>query len=130
MRGVEGVAMPVFGGGTREIDVDPVGDGAGAASSSSRPSWRAPVEAALRAAVPMSPRAIQQAPFRVLVGANMPAVLVEIGYLTNAGAGAAAGRRRRSRPRRAGAHRCHRAVLRDGTRNGVAGAGGNRRQPR
>jgi N-acetylmuramoyl-L-alanine amidase len=32
----------------------------------------------------MSPRAIQQAPFRVLVGANMPAVLVEMGFLTNA----------------------------------------------
>jgi len=31
----------------------------------------------------MSPRAIQQAPFRVLVGANMPAVLVEMGYITN-----------------------------------------------
>ena len=31
----------------------------------------------------MSPRAIQQAPFRVLVGANMPAVLVEMGFLTN-----------------------------------------------
>ena len=32
----------------------------------------------------MSPRAIQQAPFRVLVGANMPAVLVEMGFITNA----------------------------------------------
>ena len=31
----------------------------------------------------MSPRAMQQAPFRVLVGANMPAVLVEMGFLTN-----------------------------------------------
>jgi N-acetylmuramoyl-L-alanine amidase len=32
----------------------------------------------------MSGRAIQQAPFRVLVGANMPAVLVETGFITNA----------------------------------------------
>ena len=31
----------------------------------------------------MSPRAIQQAPFRVLVGANMPAVLVEMGFISN-----------------------------------------------
>ena len=42
------------------------------------------VEQALRPRVPMSPRAVQQAPFRVLVGANMPAVLVEVGYLSNA----------------------------------------------
>ena len=38
----------------------------------------------MRERVPMSPRAIQQAPFRVLVGANMPAVLVEMGFITNA----------------------------------------------
>ena len=41
------------------------------------------IEASLRERVPMSPRALQQAPFRVLVGANMPAVLVEMGFLTN-----------------------------------------------
>jgi N-acetylmuramoyl-L-alanine amidase len=41
------------------------------------------IERSLRTSVPMSPRAIQQAPFRVLVGANMPAVLVEMGYITN-----------------------------------------------
>jgi N-acetylmuramoyl-L-alanine amidase len=41
------------------------------------------VEAALREHVAMSPRAIQQAPFRVLVGANMPAVLIEMGFITN-----------------------------------------------
>ena len=41
------------------------------------------VEASLRQRVPMSARAIQQAPFRVLVGANMPAVLVEMGFITN-----------------------------------------------
>ena len=31
----------------------------------------------------MSRRPIQQAPFRVLGGANMPAILVEIGFLSN-----------------------------------------------
>ena len=32
----------------------------------------------------MGPRPLQQAPMRVLSGANMPAALVEIAYLTNA----------------------------------------------
>ncbi len=31
----------------------------------------------------MSAHPVQQAPFRVLVGANMPAILVEMGFLTN-----------------------------------------------
>jgi N-acetylmuramoyl-L-alanine amidase len=78
-----GTLMPVFGGGTREIDIVPwdsaqlhyVAQSAVAAQL---------FEATLRQAVPMNLRALQQAPLRVLGGANMPAVLVEVGYLTNA----------------------------------------------
>jgi N-acetylmuramoyl-L-alanine amidase len=33
--------------------------------------------------VPMSPRGVQRAGMRVLTGANMPAALVELAYLTN-----------------------------------------------
>jgi N-acetylmuramoyl-L-alanine amidase len=79
----EGVAMPVFGGGTREIDVI-LWEIAQTRHLARSADLAGAVEARLRAAVPMSPRAIQQAPLRVLVGANMPAVLVEMGYLTNA----------------------------------------------
>jgi N-acetylmuramoyl-L-alanine amidase len=41
------------------------------------------IERQLAERVKMNSRAIQQAPFRVLVGANMPAVLVEMGFITN-----------------------------------------------
>ncbi len=41
------------------------------------------VERELRARVKMRSRAIQQAPFRVLVGANMPAVYIEMGFISN-----------------------------------------------
>ena len=75
-------ALPQLGGGTRAIELilwetaqlRHLEDSAGLAAL---------VEAALRSRVEMSPRPVQQAPFRVLVGANMPAVLVEIGYLSN-----------------------------------------------
>ncbi len=40
------------------------------------------VEQELRHRVPMSRRPVRHAPFRVLVGANMPAVLVELGSLS------------------------------------------------
>ena len=74
--------LPVFGGGTREIDIVPW-DRAQARHIDASATVARLVEGALRGTVPMNPRALQQAPLRVLIGANMPAVLVEIGYLTN-----------------------------------------------
>lgn len=79
----EGVAMPVFGGGTREIDVI-LWEMAQTRHLAQSAELATAIEGQLRASVPMSLRPIQQAPFRVLVGANMPAVLVELGYITNA----------------------------------------------
>jgi len=43
----------------------------------------AEIEEDLRAHVTMSPRPLQQGPLRVLMGADMPAALVEMAYLTN-----------------------------------------------
>jgi N-acetylmuramoyl-L-alanine amidase len=78
----EGEALPVFGGGTRDIEVI-LWEMAQARYIEQSAALAANVESGLRARVPMSPRAIQQAPFRVLVGANMPAVLVEMGFISN-----------------------------------------------
>jgi N-acetylmuramoyl-L-alanine amidase len=75
-------ALPVFGGGTRDIELIPW-EMAQARYIQESAALAQSVEASLRERVPVSPRAIQQAPFRVLVGANMPAVLVEMGFLTN-----------------------------------------------
>jgi N-acetylmuramoyl-L-alanine amidase len=74
--------LPVFGGGTRDIEVVAWRFAQARHIEQSAAMARA-VEAALRARVPMSARALQQAPLRVLVGANMPAVLVEMGFLSN-----------------------------------------------
>jgi N-acetylmuramoyl-L-alanine amidase len=76
-------ALPALGGGTRVIDLIPW-ETAQARYLNQAAVLAGMVEQALRSRVPMSPRALQQAPFRVLVGANMPAVLVEVGYLSNA----------------------------------------------
>jgi len=74
--------LPVFGGGTRDIELI-LWDMAQARYIKESAALAQTVEASLRQRVPMSPRAIQRAPFRVLVGANMPAVLVEMGFITN-----------------------------------------------
>jgi N-acetylmuramoyl-L-alanine amidase len=78
----EGEALPVFGGGTRDIEVI-LWEMAQARYIEQSAALARTIESGLRARVPMSPRAIQQAPFRVLVGANMPAVLVEMGFISN-----------------------------------------------
>lgn len=78
----ESEALPVLGGGTRDIEVI-LWEMAQARHIEASATFARLIEAALRERVPMSPRAIQQAPFRVLVGANMPAVLVEMGFITN-----------------------------------------------
>ena len=76
-------SLPVFGGGSRDIDVVQWRF-AQARHIQDSSSFARTVEASLRARVTMTPRSLQQAPFRVLVGANMPAVLVEMGFMTNA----------------------------------------------
>ncbi|MFN2444069.1 MAG: N-acetylmuramoyl-L-alanine amidase [Vicinamibacterales bacterium] len=75
-------SLPVLGGGTRSIDLI-LWDVAQTRYLEQSSGLAGFVEQALRIKVEMSPRAVQQAPFRVLVGANMPAVLIEMGYLSN-----------------------------------------------
>jgi N-acetylmuramoyl-L-alanine amidase len=74
--------LPVFGGGTRDIELV-LWDMAQARYIRESAALAQTVEASLRQRIPMSARAMQQAPLRVLVGANMPAVLIEMGFITN-----------------------------------------------
>jgi N-acetylmuramoyl-L-alanine amidase len=74
--------LPALGGGTRTIDFT-LWETAQTRHLERSSILAGMVEQALRSRVTMSPRPVQQAPFRVLVGATMPAVLVEMGYLSN-----------------------------------------------
>jgi N-acetylmuramoyl-L-alanine amidase len=78
----EAVRLPVLGGGTRPIDIVRW-DLAQAAHVDDSAILTGFLEAELRRRVPMSARPVQQAAMRVLSGANMPAALVEMAYLTN-----------------------------------------------
>jgi N-acetylmuramoyl-L-alanine amidase len=78
----DAVALPVLGGGRRTIEIVRW-DLAQAAHVDSSATLAMMLEEELRRRVPMSPRAVQQAQMRVLTGANMPAALVEVAYLTN-----------------------------------------------
>ena len=74
--------VPVLGGGSRDIDLI-LWDMAQARHLNESAAFAVLVEEELRRRVEMSPNPVQQAPFRVLVAANMPAVLVEMGFLSN-----------------------------------------------
>jgi N-acetylmuramoyl-L-alanine amidase len=76
------VALPVIGGGTRNIDIVPW-DLAQARHVEASAMLATVLEQELRQRVPMGQRPIQQGPMRLLSAANMPAVLVEMAYLTN-----------------------------------------------
>ena len=74
--------VPVIGGGLREIDL--VEWEMAQVRYLDRSARLADiVHEELSRRVPMSTRDVQEAPFRVLVGANMPAVLVEMGFVSN-----------------------------------------------
>ena len=75
-------ALPALGGGTRTIQLL-VWETAQARALRESATLASLIEQSLRSRIEMSPRPVQQAPFRVLVGATMPAVLVEMGYLSN-----------------------------------------------
>jgi N-acetylmuramoyl-L-alanine amidase len=78
----ENEILPVFGGGSRDIEVT-LWEMAQARYIERSAALAQAAEGALREQVPMSSRAIQQVPLRVLVGANMPAILVEMAFLSN-----------------------------------------------
>lgn len=75
-------SLPVFGGGTRDIELIPW-QMAQARYIRESAALAQAVEASLRERVPVGPRGILEAPLRVLVGANMPAILLEMGFITN-----------------------------------------------
>ena len=78
----EAVTLPVLGGGRRTLEIVRW-DLAQVAHVESSAVFASMLEEELRRRVPMSPRPMQQAPMRVLTGANMPAAVVEFAYLTN-----------------------------------------------
>lgn len=76
------VAVPVLGGGSRELNIIRWDMAQGRHLSESA-RLASILSTQLGSKVPASPRPIQQAPIRVLEGADMPAVEVEMLYLTN-----------------------------------------------
>jgi N-acetylmuramoyl-L-alanine amidase len=80
--GAQASSLPVLGGGTRVIETIRW-DLAQARHVENSGRLANLLAAALEGHVPMTPQPVQAAPVRVLAGLDMPAVLFEMGYLTN-----------------------------------------------
>jgi N-acetylmuramoyl-L-alanine amidase len=74
--------LPTFGGGLRDIELVPW-DLAQFRHLDQSSAFAGILEEQLHNRVPLSPRARAAAPLRVLESANMPAVLIEMGFLSN-----------------------------------------------
>jgi len=74
--------LPAFGGGSREIELVPW-DLAQTRHLAQSEAFAEMLQQQFRDHVPLASRPIDRAPLRVLESANMPAVLIELGYLTN-----------------------------------------------
>jgi N-acetylmuramoyl-L-alanine amidase len=74
--------LPTFGGGQRDIEMVPW-DLAQTRHLAQSETFAELLEQQFRDHVPLASRPIDRAPLRVLESANMPAVLIELGYLTN-----------------------------------------------
>lgn len=74
--------VPIFGGGSRDIELVPWNLAQIRYVDQSAELARF-IQRELQNRVPLGARPIERAPFRVLESANMPAALIEMGYLTN-----------------------------------------------
>lgn len=79
---MDGERVPTFGGGLRAIDLV-VWDLAQTRHLEHSVAFAGILEQQLRERIPLAARSVDRAPLRVLKSANMPAVLIEMGYLTN-----------------------------------------------
>jgi len=79
-----GGRVPTFGGGSREIDLV-LWDLAQTQHVEQSAAFAGILEQQLRDRIPLVAQPVDRAPLRVLESANMPAVLLEMGYLTNVG---------------------------------------------
>jgi N-acetylmuramoyl-L-alanine amidase len=79
-----GTPVPIVGGGSRSIDVVPWELAQLSFADRSATFGAILVRNFASRSVPMNAQPAVQAPLRLLVGANMPAALIEMGFLTNA----------------------------------------------